>query len=150
MAAQYGKEAMYLWAKSGNAFALTWLTKWAQSYVIRLTKVGGAAGLDAITGVGGSRLILCARSGPIYSNPDDWATWLKTLKTSASTTTFATSPSHSINNSSLILQLARDCGVTGLDAALSAQATAKAATLESTLMEGTVVFGNWSKNCGGL
>ena len=43
---QYSKEALYLWARSGDPYALKWLTLAARHIAARVEIIGGSRGID--------------------------------------------------------------------------------------------------------
>lgn len=120
MLAQYGKEPLYLWTKSGNAIAAKWLETAAKQTVTRLVDIGGAAGVDACVGDGGSSFPLkVANTSPTFSDSLGWAAWVKSLCPNANTTSFDGAQLHTSMQMEGLLFLAKDAGVLGLDYALS-------------------------------
>jgi hypothetical protein len=126
---QYGKEPMYLWAKSGDAKNLAWLRSAALHTAARLTMVGGRAGVDGCTGVRGSSLpIKVDGTTPAWTSTQGWATWLKSQCPTVDTLTFNGAYVHTTLQMGNTLKLARDVGITGLDQAIAAYEQTKSRT----------------------
>jgi hypothetical protein len=129
MLPQYGKEPLYLWAKSGNATALKWLQAAAKHASARLVQIGGTAGVDGCVGVNGSSFPLkMDGSVPGFTDTAGWAAWVKTLCPSVVNTSFDGAQIHTATQMEGLLRLARDAGVAGLDETLTTVQSMKSRT----------------------
>ena len=153
---QYGPEALYLWARAGNAVGIKWIG-WIGQFLSNLMQYVGGASAIAATNVsaGSGRPIILASATTPFTTVADWATWFNSINPTASRTTFNQTAntviySHSINRFGNALRLARAAGVAGLDPAIASFDSFKAATNNATLADAAGFQGNNAKNTMGL
>ena len=145
MLVQYGKEPLYLWARSGNSFATKWLAIAARHIAARVELVGGARGINLCSplkglpnGVnqgtvrdteGGSNypvgdVMLDANGNPFPAQPAwsdiaGWAAWMSAFCTHSVTDRYDGAELHTLTQAQGLLLLAQAAGVPGLDSALA-------------------------------
>ena len=150
---QYSKEALYLWARSGDPYALKWLTLAARHIAARVEIIGGSRGIDqcsplkgrpdglnndAVDDGSGSRFpvglaSLVGTSGfkasdAPWTTMEGWATWVRGLCRSGAADRYDGAAIHTATQAEGLLLLAKAAGVSGLDSAIARMTSDKART----------------------
>ena len=158
MLVQYGKEPLYLWARSGDPLARKWLEIGARHIAARVEYVGGAkaidqcsplkgltngANVDTTADPGGSNYPVspAAPRGttgftgtmPGWTTVQGWAIWMNTLCQPGPSDRYDGAAIHTAEQAEGLLLLAKAAGVSGLDSAITRMAADKAHTSPSAI-----------------
>jgi hypothetical protein len=120
MLPQYGKEPLYLWTRAGNDTVRDWFEAAAKHVATRLTVIGGAAGSDDCGGSRGSSIPLAFTDRtPSWQSAEGWGKWVASLCPTVPRDRYDGAAVHTTMQHEGLLLLARDAGITGLDAAIA-------------------------------
>ena len=143
MLVQYGKEPLYLWARTGDRYARKWLEIAARHIAARVELIGGAKGIDqcapmkgapgegggeGVDHAGGSNFPVgpaVLQDGknskpiaPTWTTLRGWAAWVNGLCPPAASDRYDGAAIHTATQAEGLLLLARAAGVPGLDSAI--------------------------------
>lgn len=120
--AQYGKEPLYLWTRSGDRRVARWFAMSARHLVVRAVHIGGARGIDRSENARGSAFPAAPVGAVPFRDDLGWAAWVKALPIAPMPTDRYDGASlHTLTQVKGTLLLARAAGlkVPELDAALA-------------------------------